>query len=70
MLLMAARQQPPRLDKTSVSVSGAFDDADTIAYWHGQSPEARLRQVEHLRQMNYGHRASTRLQRLLEIARR
>jgi len=68
--LMADRLQPSRLDKTRVSVSEGLDDTEALAYWHAQSPEARLRQVEHLRQMNYGHRASARLQRLLEITRR
>jgi hypothetical protein len=62
--------QPPRIDRTKFSVSSSFEDTETLAFGHGQSPEARLRYIEDLRRMNYGHRASARLQRLLEIARR
>ena len=62
--------QPLKLDKTKFSVSNSFDGSETLAFWHAQSPEARLRHVEQLRRMNYGNRASARLQRLLEIARR
>ena len=62
--------RPLKLDKTKISVSESFDETETLAFWHAQSPEARLRHVEQLRRMNYGHRASARLQRLLEIARR
>src|SRR3990172_81402 len=68
--LMEDPIQRPRLDRTKISVSSSFEDTETLAFWHAQSPEARLRHVEQLRRMNYGHRASARLQRLLEIARR
>jgi len=61
---------PRKLDKTKTSVGDSFDDAETLAFWHAQSAEARLRHVEQLRRMNYGYRAASRLQRLLEIARR
>jgi hypothetical protein len=59
-----------KLDKASLSVSSSHEDPDITAFWHAQPPEARLRHVEELRRMNYGSRASERLQRLLEIARR
>jgi hypothetical protein len=62
--------QPPKIDKTKVSVSESFKDSEGLGFWHAQTPEARLRHVEQLRRMNYGNRASSRLQRLLEIAQR
>jgi hypothetical protein len=43
--------------------------ADDIAYWRSQSPAARLRAMELMRQINYGHAAvSGRLKRVLEVA--
>ena len=62
--------ESPRLDKSRLAVSSSHEDLETVAFWHAQPPEARLRHVEELRRINYGNRASERLQRLLEIARR
>jgi len=66
-------EEPPasiRLDKSALSISHSFDDAEGLAFWHAQTPEIRLRQVEKLRRVNYGRRATSRLQRVLEISRR
>ena len=60
----------PRVDRTAISVASLHGVSDEKAYWLARSPEERLRQVEILRRINYGHRASARLQRVLEIARR
>lgn len=59
-----------RLDKTALSVAPLFDAADDKAYWLSRTPQARLQHIEYLRRMNYGHRATARLQRVLEIAQR
>ncbi len=58
----------PRLNKTVFSLAPLFDEADEKAYWLSRTPGERLRHIEMLRRINYGHRAATRLQRLLEIA--
>ncbi len=60
------------LDKTAFSVVSSFaeSDRDDDRYWWAQSAEARLRHIEYLREINYGHHARSRLQRVLEIARR
>ena len=60
------------LDKTAFSVVSSFDEADEDdrQYWWTQSAEARLRYLEQLRHLNYGHHATARLQRVLEIVQR
>ena len=57
-----------RLDRHAFSVSSSFDTSEETRYWWAQSPEARLRHIERLRQINYGDQAAARLQRVLEIA--
>jgi hypothetical protein len=60
-----------KVDKTVLTVGRLTDPPDDKAYWHSQSPYARLQAVEILRQLNYGHHQSTaRLQRVLEVAQR
>lgn len=57
-----------KIDKTAVSTAPLFDKSDLKTYWHSRSPHERLQHIEILRQMNYGHKASSRLQRVLEFA--
>lgn len=46
-------------------------DEDEKRYWRGKSPHERLQAVEETRQRIYGYDpASTRLQRILEVAKR
>ena len=56
-----------KLDRSAFSVASLTDETDDKAYWHSCTPYERLRQVEILRRINYGHRATSRLQRVLEI---
>ena len=61
-----------KIDKTTITTAPLFDNArlrqvDIKNYWRSRTPQERLRYVETLRRMNYGHRASTRLQRVLKI---
>ncbi|MBA2606333.1 MAG: hypothetical protein M3521_12940 [Acidobacteriota bacterium] len=56
-----------KIDKTAFSV-GSLEESDEKEYWLRQTPEARLRQMEILRRINYGHRATGRLQRFFEAA--
>ncbi|MCX7047783.1 MAG: hypothetical protein NTX50_20145 [Candidatus Sumerlaeota bacterium] len=58
------------LDRTAFSVSHDFDNAEDTVYWWSRTPEERLRHIEYLRRMNYGHRACEGLQRILEVAQR
>ena len=56
------------LDRTSISLSDDFDEPETKQWWCAQTAERRLQHMMALRAMNYGDRASARLQRVLEIA--
>lgn len=57
-----------RMDKTALSVASLFDVSDEKEYWLSRTPEERLRAVEFLRRIAYGHdRTSGRLQRVLEV---
>jgi hypothetical protein len=58
----------PKLDRTAFSVISLGDDEGDRAYWQTRSPQERLQHVEYLRRMNYGDRATARLQRVFEIA--
>lgn len=55
------------LDKTALSLAPLFNSSDEKIYWLSRSPQERLRQMEMLRRINYGQRATSRLERILEI---
>jgi hypothetical protein len=57
-----------KLDKTTLTVTPLFDESDEKAYWLSRTPQERLHHIEVLRRINYGHRATARLQRVLELA--
>ena len=59
-----------RVDRTALSVAALTDASDEKEFWLSRTPYERLRQVEILRRINYGHRATARLQRVLESAQR
>jgi hypothetical protein len=59
-----------RVDRRFLVVKEGFDDEDDKAYWWSRTPAERLRYMELLRRINYGDRATDRLQRVLEIAER
>jgi hypothetical protein len=59
---------PSGIDKTALSTAPLHSGSDIKAYWLSVSPHERLRQVEILRRINYGRRATARLSRVLEIA--
>ena len=56
-----------KLNRSAFSVASLADESDEKAYWLARTPYERLRQVEILRRINYGYRATTRLQRVPEI---
>jgi hypothetical protein len=57
-----------KIDKSAFSVKRTFDESDDKAYWQSRTPYERLRYMETLRRLNYGDKATARLQRILEIA--
>jgi hypothetical protein len=59
-----------KVDRSALTVSSLQDESDERAYWLRRTPYERMRQIEILRRINYGHRATTRLQRILEVAER
>jgi hypothetical protein len=64
--------QSIRMDKTAFSVV-SLSEADSAdkAFWAAQSPTARLQALEVMRQVAYGYDpATTRLERVLEVAER
>jgi hypothetical protein len=42
-----------------------FDDSEEIEYWKNTTVKERLQHIERLRRLNYGVRATDRLQRVI-----
>jgi hypothetical protein len=58
-----------RVNRKALGVTSLADLGHDIAFWHAQTPQLRLRTMELLRRINYGHAAtSARLKRVLEVA--
>ena len=58
-----------RLDRKVFSVGLLTDHSEEMQYWLARTPEERLEALEQIRQILYGYNpATTRLQRILEIA--
>jgi hypothetical protein len=57
-----------KIDKKSFSVISLSDVSDDKFYWLERQPVERLKHIEILRRINYGHSATSRLQRLFEVA--
>ena len=64
--------QFPRMDRTAFSVVSSFEEAakEDKEYWLSKSPYERLQHMELLQRINYGPKATARLQRVLEITQR
>src|SRR6476660_877566 len=57
-----------RLDKSVIKVTTFEEnDRDTAEYWRHASTKERLQHIERLRRLNYGVRATARLQRVLRV---
>jgi hypothetical protein len=54
----------------SVVIAALEDDADEKEYWLSRTPQERLQHLETLRRINYGHLATARLQRVIEVVER
>lgn len=51
--------------KTGVTLEAAA--AEEVSYWKSTSVKERLQHIERLRRLNYGARATARLQRVIRI---
>lgn len=67
---MSTRKDIPelRLDRTKIRAL-TFEEAEreTAEYWRNTTTKERLQHIERLRRMNYGVRATGRLQRVLRV---
>ncbi len=59
-----------KINKNKFAVVSLTDSSDDKAYWIKREPEERLKHMEILRRINYGHSATSRLQRFFEITER
>jgi hypothetical protein len=57
----------PQVDKSTFSVRQSFDETDDKTYWMSRTPDERLQHMEFLRRINYGEKATARIQKVLEI---
>jgi hypothetical protein len=57
-----------QVDRSIVSISSVFENTESRNYWLAQDPQKRVRHIEELRRVNYGNRATERLQRFFEIS--
>jgi hypothetical protein len=69
---MANSLDEVKLDKTVFEVFSSFEEAEAAdrAYWHSRTPAERVLHMLYLRRINYGTRATERLQRVLEVVAR
>ena len=56
-----------KLDRSVFRVTNVGDESDEIEYWNKTSIRERLQHMERLRRMNYGVRATERLQRVIRV---
>lgn len=58
-----------KLDRNKIRVVGNIElaEADEITFWRQTSVKERLQHIERLRRLNYGDRATERLQRTVRI---
>ena len=58
-----------KLDKTKIKIGGKIEDSarDEIEFWQNATVKERLQHIERLRRLNYGNRATARLQRVIQI---
>jgi hypothetical protein len=59
-----------RLDRTKIRVVSSIERsmADEADYWRHTTIKERLQHIERLRRLNYGDRATERLQRTIRIS--
>lgn len=57
----------PQVNKNALSVRHSFDETEDKTYWLSRTPDERLQHVEFLRRINYGEKATARIQKVLEV---
>lgn len=57
----------PRMDKTKFEIIDLHEQKNDYDYWMSKSPEERFQAIAIMRKINYGDRATERLQRVLEV---
>lgn len=59
-----------RLDRNKLRVVRSVEKAETVEaeYWRQTTVKERLQHIERLRRLNYGDRATQRLQRVVRIS--
>jgi hypothetical protein len=67
MDIMNTQSSSLTIDRSAFSVVSLNTASEELSYWLTQSPQARIRHMQRLRQINYGSSASERLQRVLEV---
>ncbi|NBO65774.1 MAG: hypothetical protein EBU88_13190 [Acidobacteria bacterium] len=67
MYMKNIEEKEIKLDKRAFTIVPLFDESADKLYWLSQTPQDRISQIEILRQINYGDRATIGLQRILEI---
>ena len=60
----------PKIQKNILKKASLFEPSDDKAYWLSRTAYERLQAVELMRKIFYGDTASSRLQRVLEVAKR
>ncbi len=61
------RNEASTVDRNVFAIRSDFESPQEDRYWSARSPAERLRHMEKLRRINYGSRATTRLQRILAV---
>jgi hypothetical protein len=56
-----------KIDRRFFSVMSLSDQLDDKDYWFAKAPIERMRHIEILRRINYGHSAASGLQRVIEV---
>lgn len=58
-----------KLDKSKIKIGSKIEDSitDEIKFWQNTTVKERLQHIERLRRLNYGNRATGRLQRVIQI---
>lgn len=65
--MIEQRDAVPKLNRRAFSVVPVFEDTAEDRYWQARTVDERLQHMELLRRINYGPRATARLQRVLEL---
>jgi len=66
VIVIPAQAGIRKMGKSDFSVVSLSDQSDDKDFWFAMDPIERMRHIEVLRRIDYGHGATSRLQRVLE----